>query len=98
VLLSRTHHARTLAGGAWSATKLRGAAAPGYRGLCQGCDTLDHDRYVVEAPFAEHGHETFAIDIDRCSSAAAYIDIGEVAGRWAVGLPWLPDVIFTSPH
>jgi site-specific DNA-cytosine methylase len=48
------------------------------------------------APFAQHGHETFAIDIDRRFSADACLDIGEVTDVLET-LPWLPDVIFASP-
>jgi hypothetical protein len=41
--------------------------------------------------------EIFAIDLDRSFSAAAYLDIGEVADALS-NIPWLADVIFASPH
>lgn len=47
-------------------------------------------------PWADRGHETFAIDIDRRFDADAYIDISNVHEVLEI-LPWQPDVILASP-
>ena len=47
-------------------------------------------------PFAERGHDTFAIDIDKHFQADAYLDIGDVTATLAV-IPWRPDIVLASP-
>ncbi len=46
------------------------------------------------APFIDHGHEVFSIDIDEQFPVSLHADIREVT---AANLPWKPDVIVASP-
>jgi hypothetical protein len=48
------------------------------------------------APFRDHGHDVFSIDLDPRFDADAHVDISDVGAVLTV-VPWRPDIVFASP-